>query len=116
MKGFSWASITLFLSALLIAPAITYAAGGAAMEEQPTVAPVTQDATLMERCMTTATSEATAEQAEAASEVPVPALAPTPKAAIDWNQKETDRRAARDRAEAMRQQTIINESQALPAR
>lgn len=40
----------------------------------------------------------------------------TPQAAIDWNNMEAARRAARDRALQLRQQTIQQENQAQPVR
>lgn len=96
-------SIALILSAFLIAPAIASAADEMYPQEQPVDSP--------------AADQMNPEEQPAAPPVlgEVLAPAPTPKAAIDWNQMEAARRDARDRAQALRQQTILEETQVQPA-
>ena len=93
-------SILALISAFQVAPAITAAKDEVTPQEQVVVTPAADDANLQER---------PADGVEAL----VPA--PTPKTAIDWNQMEAARREARDRALALRQRSILDETQSQPA-
>lgn len=95
MIGFRAVTATALLSALLIAPAIARAADEQLQEEQ--LAP---PATMETQPLTPPVT------------IEIPAPAPTPPAAVQWNQLEAARRDARDRAQALRAQSILNESQA----
>jgi len=103
MSRYRTVSIAVILSAFLIAPAIASAADEMYPQEQPVDSP--------------AVDQINPEEQPVAPPVlgEVQAPAPTPKAAIDWNQMEAARRDIRDRAQALRQQTILEETQVQPA-
>lgn len=110
-------SIAVILSAFLIAPAIASAADEMYPQEQPVDSPAVDQMTPDEQPMDTAAELVNPDEQPVAPPVlgEVQAPAPTPKAAIDWNQMEAARRDTRDRAQALRQQTILEETQVQPA-
>jgi hypothetical protein len=96
------------MSAFLIAPAIASATDEVNPEQQT----VGEVAPGQENGAPPAAEEAQVPPTDGVVEAP----APTPAAAVTWNQMEESRRAIRDRALALRQQTIVDEIQTLPAR
>ena len=105
MIRFRIVPIAVLLSVFMIAPAIAGAADEVNQDEQFVDNPAAEQANPENQPATPPVVE----------EVQAPA--PTPRAAIDWNRMEAARRDARDRAQALRQQSIVNEeTQAQPAR